>query len=350
MIMFALSILMTNLPAPGTTGAEGKAAADGLLTAGGMTCAAVTEDFLATRGSLQTRRAYGAAVRGFFRSAGIALLAELRPEVRPPAEVSRLVREYLDSVTKRGEAEPRRILNPAAVNARAEALRAFFGWLMAAYGYPVNPVAGAFVSLPTARTSSSDSLTRGELRDLLQLLSGEARRGERELRDYLLVALLFGLALRRTEVAGLKWADIDFGQETVAVERGGGRETLPLPRKLAGYLAEYAKRGGGGRYVFRAPRTGKGSGGAAAKGEERPLTAQSVFRIVLKAAERVVPAKHITPQGLRKTFIELALAEGEPLEAICNATGHARPESLDYYAGGRKLKENAIHTVAGKYL
>jgi integrase/recombinase XerD len=216
------------------------------------------------------------------------------------------------------------------------------------YGYPVNPVAAAHASLPTARVSSADSLTRGELADLLQLLAGEARRGERELRDYLLVALLFGLALRRTEAAGLQWADIDFGAETISVERSGGRQTLPLPRKLAGLLAEHAKQSGGRRYVFRALRTGTASKDK--DGEERPLTPQSVFRIVLAAAERVTPKKRITPQGLRKTFIELALAEGEPLEAIINATGHARPELLNYYAGGRKLRENAIHTVAGKYL
>jgi integrase len=336
---------MTTLPILGGSG-EANTGEGEFLTAGGVTAAAVTEDFLATRGSLQTRRAYGAAVRGFFRSAGITELADLRPEVRPAAEVSKLVRAYLDSVTKRGEAEPRRILNPAAVNARAEALRAFFAWLMAAYGYPVNPVAGAFVSLPTARTSSADSLTRGELADLLQAMAGEARRGERELRDYLLVAMLFGLALRRAEAAGLRWEDIDFGQETVRVERGGGQQMLPLPRKLAGQLAEHAKKSGGGRYVFRALRPGRGS----KDGEERPLTAQAVFLIALAAAERAVPGKHITPQGLRKTFIELALAEGEPLEAICNATGHARPESLHYYASGRNLRENAIHKVAGKYL
>jgi hypothetical protein len=98
-----------------------------------VTVQAVTGDFLATRGSLQTRRAYGAAIAGFFRTAGITLLSELHPEVRPPAEVSKLVRAYLDSVTKRAETEPMRILNPAAVNARAEALRTFFAWLMQAY-------------------------------------------------------------------------------------------------------------------------------------------------------------------------------------------------------------------------
>src|SRR5512144_1604198 len=247
---------MTTVPPRGGSG-EGTGAG-GLLTAGSVTIAAVTADFLVTRGSVQTRRAYGAAVRGFFRTAGITKLAELHPEVRPPAEVAKLVRAYLDAVTKRAETEPWRVLNPATVNARAEALRAFFAWLMPAYGYPVNPVASAHACLKTARLSSSASLTRGELSDLLQAMAGKARRGERELRDYLLVAMLFGLALRRTEAAGLKWEDIDFGQETVSVERDGGRQALPLPRKLAGLLAEHATRSGGGRCVVgaRGVRTG----------------------------------------------------------------------------------------------
>lgn len=273
--------------------------------------------------------------------AGITRLTELDPERREPTELAKLVRSYLDQVTKRSEREPWRVLNPATVNARAEALRAFFAWLMPAYGYPVNPVALAHTSLKTAGLSSATSLTRGELRDLLQSMAGAARRGDKELRDYLLVAMLFGLALKRTELAGLRWEEIDFGQETVAIEeRDGGRRVLPLPRQLAGALAEHAKRSGGGRYVFRALREGK----------DKPLTAQSVFQIVLKAAGRVIPQKRITPEGLRKTFIELALAEGESLEAIINATGHARPEQLNYYAGGRRLKDNAIHKVAGKYL
>jgi hypothetical protein len=153
-------ILITNLPASGTTGEEGKAAAGGSLTAGGMICAAVTEDFLATRGSLQTRRAYGAALRGFFRTVGITLLAELHPEARPPVEVGRLLRAYLETVTKRAETEPKRILNPATVNARAEALRAFFGWLMVAYGYPVNPVAAATATCSGRRGRGRGAVAR----------------------------------------------------------------------------------------------------------------------------------------------------------------------------------------------
>lgn len=112
---------MTTVPPAGGSG-EG-IGEGGFLTAGGVTAQAVTGDFLATRGSVQTRRAYGAALAGFFRTAGITLLSELHPAVRPPPAVAQLVRAYLDAVTKRAETEPWRVLNPATVNARAEALR-----------------------------------------------------------------------------------------------------------------------------------------------------------------------------------------------------------------------------------
>jgi integrase len=320
---------------------------EGLLP-GGVAVETVVQDFLATRESLQTRRVYGTVVREFFRQAGITMLADLRPEVRPVPDVAGLVRKYLDSMTKRAETEPWRVLNPATVNARAAALRGFFRWLKEAYGYPVNPVDSTHTPLKTARTSGTESLTRKEVTALLGMLEKEAGTAARKLRDYLIVALVFGLALRRSEAAGLAWEDVDFGRRVLRVRRGGGgvKQELPLPAKLAGYLAEHAKAGGGGRYVFRALQAGRGS----KAGEERPLTALRVFQVVRDSVARALPGKRVTPQGLRKTFIELALKEGESPDAIINATGHAGPEMLRYYGGGKRLRENAIHRVAEKYL
>jgi hypothetical protein len=109
-------------------------------------------------------------------------------------------------------------------------------------------------------------------------------------------------------------------------ERGGGKQELPLPAKLGGYLAEHAKTGGGGRYVFRALHPGPGS----KDGQERPLTATRVFQVVRDIVAPVLKGKRVTPQGLLKTFIELALKEGESADAIINATGHAGPKILRY--------------------
>lgn len=326
------------------------------LLPGNMTMEAAVEAFLATRESLQTRRVYGAAVREFFRQAGAQMLSDLLPETRSPAEMAGEVRRYLDSVTKRSETEPWRVLNPATVNARAAALRRFFRWLGEAYGYPADPVEMAHTTLKTSRVSTSESLSRQEVVTLLRAMENAVQKREQEddgtkvmeLRNYLIVALLFGLALQRAEVAGLTWEDIDFGRRVLRVRRGVGdaKQELPLPEKLAGHLAEHAKRSGGGRYVFRALHAGPGS----KTGQERPLSAIWVFRVVCDGVARVLPGRHITPQGLRKTFIELALKAGESPEAIINATGHAGPEALRYYGAEKRLRKNAIHAMAEKYL
>ena len=64
-------------------------------------------------------------------------------------------------------------------------------------------------------------------------------------------------------------------------------------------------------------------------------------------AFEIVPAKKITPHSLRKTFIELALDNGDDLIAICNATGHNSVEMVKYYDTRDRLKNNAINSLAG---
>ena len=61
----------------------------------------------------------------------------------------------------------------------------------------------------------------------------------------------------------------------------------------------------------------------------------------------IVPTKNITPHSLRKTFIELALDNGDDLIAICNATGHESVEMVKYYDTRDRLKNNAINSLSG---
>ena len=250
---------------PSTTAEKG-------LPPAGVTAESAVAAFLATRESVQTRRVYGTAVREFLRQAGITMLAELWPEKRSPAEVAGLVRQYLDAVTKRAEAEPWRVLNPATVNARAAALRRFFSWLGEAYGYPAEPVDIAHTPLKTSRISGSASLTRREVTTLLGALERAAGRrggeetkgngtgqGVRELRDYLIVALLFGLALLRSEAAGLRFS----------VPGEWPRVPAPSDMRAAQFRVPCAAghQGGDGELVLFF--FGKGQGGSAEQNLDR---------------------------------------------------------------------------------
>ena len=199
------------------------------LLAPGVAITEVVDDFLATWPNLQTRRAYRGALVAFCAHAGIREAGELHPEALPLPAAARRVRAYLDSVTRRQADEPYAVTNPATVNARAAALNAFFGWLRVAYGYPFDPVAAVHTTLRTAGVSTTDSLTREEVEALLQRAERAAGGGER--RDYLVVAMLFAMALRRSEVARLTWADVDFGHQVVRVERN--RQQHELPQRAA---------------------------------------------------------------------------------------------------------------------
>ncbi len=64
-------------------------------------------------------------------------------------------------------------------------------------------------------------------------------------------------------------------------------------------------------------------------------------------AFEIVPEKKITPHSLRKTFIELALDNGDNLISIANATGHNSIDMISYYDTRDKLKNNAINSLAG---
>ncbi len=127
----------------------------------------VASDFLATKPSLHTRQAYETTLRTFFEVSGLHVLDDLHPAHMPMSEVSRLVRTYLDAVTHRDTGDEHRVINPATINARVAALSSFFEWLVKTYQYPDNPVSGVFRSHKTSEHSTTESLSRGEVVDML---------------------------------------------------------------------------------------------------------------------------------------------------------------------------------------
>ena len=64
-------------------------------------------------------------------------------------------------------------------------------------------------------------------------------------------------------------------------------------------------------------------------------------------AFEIVQEIKITPHSLRKTFIELALDNGDNLISIANATVHNSIDMISYYDTRDKLKNNAINSLAG---
>ena len=120
---------------------------------------------------------------------------------------------------------------------------------------------------------------------------------------FLLIALHTGM--RRGEILGLMWEDIDFAQRVVHVKHNAilgkgetsihdtlktdaGRRDIPLTDELEAWLANYKKRSHS-KFVL-AMQNGK------------PLT-QSAYKSMWKLVERELPETHVTAHVLRHTYV-----------------------------------------------
>jgi integrase len=122
-----------------------------------------------------------------------------------------------------------------------------------------NPVRDVSLIRSKTRPKGAEALTADELRELLSKLRGSESCQRRDLVDPITVFIATGL--RRSELLGLRWADFDAKNATLAVsgkvirqhgkglvriadetKSDAGRRTVPLPAFAATVLTERRKR------------------------------------------------------------------------------------------------------------
>lgn len=145
--------------------------------------------------------------------------------------------------------------------------------------------------------------------------------------DALLVVLLGGEAgLRRGEIRGIKWQDIDFKRGTITVARriwqqevgppkGGRPRTLPLLPRLAEALKEH--RNLRSPYILTVSK------------HKRP--GDNTVRRWLARAQKAAGVRLSGPHILRHTFCSLAAMRGVPARTIQAWAGHASIRTTDRY-------------------
>jgi site-specific recombinase XerD len=127
------------------------------------------------------------------------------------------LQKHINEVTKVESQENRqRVINGRTLNRKVNALRAFFKYLVSVYGYSKNPL-DQFTNLKTDNFSNTDSLSRGEIIDLLEYAKANHRKSQTGFRNYLMVIFLFNLALRVEECSTLQWNDIDLAMQKVNI-------------------------------------------------------------------------------------------------------------------------------------
>lgn len=298
----------------------------------------VLEEFLSYKTSEQTKRAYRVDIRTFFGRHNINYIREIGKI--PYHELVRLLLAYINSFKKTEKYHPDKIINAKTINRKAYSLSAFFNFLVNVYNYPKNPIEN-FIALKVKKYSTTTSLNRNEMFEVMTYLKSNIEKSPKHLRDYLLFMCMFYLALRRSEAANLRWSELNHDNQSISVyQKGGSFKELPLPDHLYELLIDFKRNDKiKSDYIFHPVVNNR------SKVLNKPINPDLIFKIVKGVISKVIPDKNITPHSFRKTFIEFALNNKQDFISIINATGHTNIEMVRYYDTRDKLKNNAINNM-----
>lgn len=146
-------------------------------------------------------------------------------------------------------------------------------------------------------------------------------------RDRALLEVLYGTGARISEAVGLAIDDLDLTERTVLLRgKGGKHRRVPLgsfaARAVEGYLVgarpALAANGRGTPRVFLNARGG-------------PLSRQSAWEILQKAAERAGLASGISPHTLRHSFATHLMEGGADVRVVQELLGHSSVTTTQIY-------------------
>ncbi|MEN2982053.1 MAG: site-specific integrase [Thermus sp.] len=249
-------------------------------------------------------------------------LGSLRLRAIQPAHI----RAVVDSLLDRG-------LSPRTVQKVRQRLFQVFEEALALEVIARNPVAPVKVRAPksAAPQRTGRSLEEHEALALLAALDHHPDR-----RTALALRLCLALGLRKGEVLGLQWGDLDLEGGTLIVRRVWGHDgqqnrisepktpsscrTLPIPQATLARLREY-REWWRERLGEDPPPEGwvfPGNRG------DRPPDLHALNHTLRRIAGRLGLGR-VRVHDLRHTFGSLLLAKGAPLELVAERMGHANP-------------------------
>jgi site-specific recombinase XerD len=206
----------------------------------------------------------------------------------------------------------------ATIHAELCVIRSFCRFLVERELLASDPTSG--IAFPTPRPPAPRPVSRELLRTMLEAIEVPRLTGEHAhtwARNRLGVLVFLYTGMRLSEVAALRWRDVELERGTIVVRDGknGKSRAVPIHPRLAVELGAVA-----GRAPDHAVIPGPGG---------RAMHPKSVAEICTRwLAARGV---RLTPHQLRHTFATEMLRAGAKLPDIQHALGHASLETTQMY-------------------
>ena len=246
------------------------------------------------------------------------------------------IRTWLASLAREGVA-------PRSLRRKAQSLRAFFKYLLKTGAISSNPTAD--LTLPKIPNNLPDFVRADEMESILRreenLVETEQNKLalEDEMRDHLVVELLYSLGLRRAELIAISDPDINPHSSEIKINGKRSKQRIvPVPEKLMSHIARWQRLRDSLWEEMESPRPL-----IAVKGKR--ISPTQVYGIV-KRTLSATTARKKSPHALRHSFATAMLNEGAELNSVKEFLGHSSLATTQIYthisfADMKKAYENA---------
>lgn len=211
-------------------------------------------------------------------------------------------------------------IQASSVNRKLSSLKSFFKYLMKQGVVSVNPL--RLVNGPKAKKALPYFVKES---DMEQLLDGNGFDEDFEgVRDRLIVELLYDTGMRRSELAGLKDVDIDYGSMLIKVTGKRNKQRLiPFGDGLKDLLCVYVEK--------RNDEVEATAGFLLVKKSGKPINTSDIYTVVKKRLGEIPTLSKRSPHILRHSFATSMLNNGAELNAVKELLGHSSLASTSIY-------------------
>lgn len=227
-------------------------------------------------------------------------------------------------------------LAPSSIRRAQSAVRTFFRFLLAEGWLSVDPTER--LESPKIRDRLPEFLTKEETQ---RLLNSPNPQKSLYWRDRSILELLYASGVRVSELVGLLISGLDLDDSFITVFGKGGKERIvpvgvPALLTLKRYLSELRPK------LDQA----EGRGHVYLNARGRPLTRESVWKLVRDSGRRADINKNVSPHTLRHTFATHLLEGGADLAAVQELLGHVDISSTQIYT---HVDREYLRQIHGKY-
>lgn len=150
-------------------------------------------------------------------------------------------------------------------------------------------------------------------------------------RDYAIFVLISRYGLRPSDVANLRFQNINFKTKRIIINQVKTEEFLSLPLleivelALEDYIAQVRNKESMSDFIF-----------LTASAPYRPLSRAEISTIIkfaIRKSEIEIKGRRTGPCALRASLASLMVNDGHPYEAVRKILGHKDPNVIKHYAG-----------------